>query len=191
MSSFPIDFHGRDQYGHYVVLSVDGDERIVRYEDGREARRHIVNLRLAHTNREQFEQFAPSAPPKAKAKTTPPKKPRRATGDNPSTFDQEEAIAVTARLIPLLAGDPPAFVSHKQLVAAYLADSAGSRLVARARELQTDSRSREAIAANMIAWFSQHITVGTSPYARDFERQKIDGAWAYRPRARKEERRNE
>jgi hypothetical protein len=183
MSDFPIGFHGRDRYGPYVVLAIDGDDRLVRYEDGREARRHISVLRLAHTNREQFDQFAPTSP------ATPPhpkpaKKPRRATDDDPSSFEQQEVFDVTARLIRQLTGDPPAFVSHAQLVAAFVADPAGGRLVARARELQGDHRTREAIAANMIAWFSQRITVRTSPHARDFERRKIDGAWAYRPRTR-------
>ena len=189
MTDFPPGFHGRDRYGNYVVLAIDGDDRLVRYDDGREARRHISLLRLAHTNREQFDQFAPTAPTaptKPKPTPTPPKKPRRATRDDPPSFDQDEVMDVTARLIRELAGDTNSeYVTHDYLVAALLLDSAGSRLVARARELQGDDRRREVIAANMIAWFGQRITVGTSPHARDFERKKIDGAWAYRPRARK------
>jgi hypothetical protein len=182
MLDFPPNFQGRDRYGPYTVLAVDGDDRLVRYDDGREARRSVVVLRLAHTNREQFDQFAPTA----KAPAAPPaKKPRRPaiSPPEPSTFEQEEVMAVVARLIKELAGDTPDFITHEQLVAALLADAAGRRHVARARELQGDDRRREVIAANMIAWFSQRITVRTSPHARDFERKKIDGAWAYRPRS--------
>ena len=181
MNDFPIGFHARDRYGPYVVLAVDGDERIVRYDDGREARRHISLLRLAHNNREQFDQFAPTAP--APAAPRPQKTPARRPAEE-TTFSQKETEPVIARLIRELAGDPPTYVSHAQLTAALLTDAAGRRIIARARELQGDDRRPEAIAANMVAWFSQRITVRTSPYARDFERRKIDGAWAYRPRGK-------
>ncbi len=181
MTDFPPNFHGRDRYGDYVVLAVDGDERIVRYDDGREARRHISLLRLAHNNREQFEQFAPTAPaPAAPHPQKAPARDRRASEE--TTFSQKDTEPLIARLIRQLAGDPPQYVPHDYLVAALLTDAAGRRLIARARELQGDDRRPEAIAANMVAWFSQRITVRTSPHARDFERRKIDGAWAYRPR---------
>jgi len=34
----------------------------------------------------------------------------------------------------------------------------------------------------MVSWVSQRITVGESDWARAFERTKIDGLGAYRPR---------
>ena len=189
MTDFPPNFQGRDRYGNYTVLAVDGDDRLVRYEDGREAHRSVVLLRLAHTNREQFDQFAPSAPaakaPAAKPPAAPSRKKPAAGGRRPpaeTTFSQEDTEPVIAGLIRELAGDPPAFVTHEQLTAALLTDAAGRRIIARARELQGDNRSREVIAANMVAWFSQRITVGNSPHAHAFERKKIGGAWAYRPR---------
>ena len=179
MTDFPPNFQGRDRYGNYTVLAVDGDDRLVRYEDGREAHRSVVLLRLAHSNREFDADRAPVAPP-------PPKPPRRQAARRPAddepSFKHEETEPVIADLIRELAGDPPAFVTHEQLTAALLTDAAGRRIIARARELQGDNRSREVIAANMVAWFSQRITVGNSPHAHDFERKKIGGAWAYRPR---------
>ena len=44
MTDFLPGFRGRDRYGGYVVLAVDGDDRLVRYDDGREARRSVVLL---------------------------------------------------------------------------------------------------------------------------------------------------
>ena len=184
MTDFPPNFQGRDRYGNYTVLAVDGDDRLVRYEDGREAHRSVVLLRLAHTNREQFDQFAPSAPV-AKPPAAPSRKKPAAGGRRPpaeTTFSQEDTEPVIAGLIRELAGDPPAFVTHEQLTAALLTDAAGRRIIARARELQGDNRSREVIAANMVAWFSQRITTGQSDYTRAFDRRKIARAWAYRPR---------
>ena len=44
-------------------------------------------------------------------------------------------------------------------------------------------QTAEWTAHNMVAWFSQRITVGESDWADQFERQKTDGKWAYRPKA--------
>lgn len=183
MTDFPTNFHGRDRYGPYTVLAVDGDDRLVRYDDGREARRPVVLLRLAHNNREQFDQFAPSAPAPSAAPggRQPPARGRRPPADEP-TFSQAEVLPIIARLIRKLAGDPPEYVPHDHLIAALLGDDAGRRHVDRARELQGDDRRREVIAADMVARFSQRITGRDSPYAADFERKKLGGAWAYRPR---------
>lgn len=186
MTDFPPNFQGRDRYGNYTVLAVDGDDRLVRYDDGREAHRFVVLLRLAHNNREQFDQFAPSAPtaktPAAPSRKKPAARGARPSADEPS-FSQEEVLPIIARLIREQAGDPPAFVTREQLTAALLGDAAGRRHIDRARELQGDDRHRDVIAGNMIDWFSQRITVRTSPYARAFERKKLGGAWAYRPRS--------
>ena len=179
MTDFLPGFRGRDRYGGYVVLAVDGDDRLVRYDDGREARRSVVLLRLAHRNREFDADRAPIAPPPAPPPR--PKSARQRPADEPS-FSQAEIEPIIAGLIRRLAGDPPQFVTHDALVAALLADNAARRHIARARELQGDDRAPAAIAANMVAWFSQRITVRTSPHARAFERRKLAGAWAYRPR---------
>lgn len=41
--------------------------------------------------------------------------------------------------------------------------------------------TREWLAGNMVAWFSQRITVENSEWMEFFERTKINGQWAYRP----------
>ena len=179
MTDFPPGCHGRDRYGGYVVLATDGDDRLVRYDDGREAHRSVVLLRLAHSNREFDADRAPVAPP-------PPAPPRRQAARRPddgiTSFRHDETEPVIADLIRQLTGDPPQYVSHDALLAAFLADPRARRLIARARELQGDDRAPAAIAANMVAWFSQRITTRLSPYTRDFDRRKLAGAWAYRPR---------
>ena len=178
MTDFLPGFHGRDRYGGYVVLAADGDDRLVRYDDGREAHRSVVLLRLAHSNRE----FDADRPPVAPPPPPPPRrKPARPADAEPS-FSHKETEPIIAGLIRQLTGDPPDYVTHDALLAAFLADSAARRLIARARELQGDNRAPEAIAANMVAWFSQRITTGQSDYTRAFDRRKIARAWAYRPR---------
>jgi hypothetical protein len=47
--------------------------------------------------------------------------------------------------------------------------------------VQQRGNTPERIAINMVAWFSQRITVGNSPWAARFERTKIDYRCAYKP----------
>src|SRR5690606_19304003 len=61
-----------------------------------------------------------------------------------------------------------------------LADDAGSGIVTRARAKSSWPDDRSA-ASNMVAWFSQQISVGRSNWADFFERERVAGAWAYRP----------
>ncbi len=45
-----------------------------------------------------------------------------------------------------------------------------------------EDRTADWIAHNMVAWFSQRITVGESDWAARFDREKRNGKWAYRSR---------
>lgn len=180
MTDFPRGFHGRDRYGDYEVLAVDGDYRLVRYADGRQERRSLATLRLAHRNREFDHSRPPPAPP-VPPKTRPPARPAPRRAREETSFSLEETLPVIADVIRQRAGNPPAWVLHTAIVAGLLDDPRGRRLIARARELQGDDRKPDAIAANMVAWFSQKYTTGELPAAHRFKRKKIDGAWAYRP----------
>ena len=62
-----------------------------------------------------------------------------------------------------------------------LEDTAGRKLVEAAHKQQGERQSLAWVVSNMVLWFSQRITVGESDWARDFERNKIDGFWAYQP----------
>lgn len=193
MIDFPPGHRDRDAHGPYEVLAVDGDYRLVRYDDGREARRLVGLLRIAAANRRFY--TGPPAPVSRSSRIAPPRdsresrnpsrrvaKPGQPTEPDTPTFSLAETSPLVADLIRRLAGDPPQFVSHDQLATALLADPAGERLIKAAREVQGDDRAPAAIAANMVAWFSQQITTGASPYSRDFLRRKSRGRWAYRPR---------
>jgi hypothetical protein len=63
-----------------------------------------------------------------------------------------------------------------------LQDSEGRNMVEAAREQQPDQQSLEWLAGNMVSWFSQRITVGESHWAGVFDRSKVDGIWAYKPK---------
>jgi len=180
VTDFPAGFRGRDRYGEYEVVAVDGDYRLVRYQDGREERRSLATLRLAHRNREYDHSRPPPAPP-APPKARPAARPAPQRRREELSFRSDETEPLIAGLIRDLAGDPPAYVPQDTLATALLADTRGRRLIARARELQGDDRPPAAIAAAMLASFGRRFTGGDSPYARRFKRKKVDGAWAYRP----------
>jgi hypothetical protein len=54
-------------------------------------------------------------------------------------------------------------------------------IITRAQSQQGERWAAKSVATTMVAWFSQQITVGKSPWAQRFERIKVDGRWAYRP----------
>lgn len=72
------------------------------------------------------------------------------------------------------------FVTAQEIAAGLLHDPDARAIIDAARE-QQQGWSPEHTASNMVAWFSQRITVGESEWQREFERTKIDGQWAYKP----------
>ena len=97
------------------------------------------------------------------------------------TFTLEEVLPLVARLITTAPSDAGGFVDHESIVAAILTDSEGAKMVYRARKIRPE-RSEHTVAANMVAWFSQQITVDASPWGEFLERKKKAGRWAYRPK---------
>ena len=57
----------------------------------------------------------------------------------------------------------------------------GKHEVEEAYRNRSGFQSREQVASNMVAWFSQRITVGQSKWSDHFERKRIEGSWSYRP----------
>jgi hypothetical protein len=102
-----------------------------------------------------------------------------------ASFSIDEVSLLVARLVPTLqAGDAEGFVSHHQIVMGILASGPGLAAVRHARAAKPDSwHDDQAVAANMVAWFSQQITTGVSRWAEFFDRKKQDGVWAYRPKS--------
>jgi len=101
-----------------------------------------------------------------------------------SPFRIDEVSELIARLLPDLPADSAGFVTHHAIVNAVLADRVGAGIVNRARTMQPDAwADNRAAAASMVAWFSQQITTGLSPWASSFDREQRGSVWAYRPKA--------
>jgi hypothetical protein len=96
-------------------------------------------------------------------------------------WKQADVFPIIARIIERAYADHHRFVTAHEIAAGLLQDSEGRRLVEAALEQQEDKQSLEWLAGNMVAWFSQRITVGESDWKRAFERTKVDGLWAYKP----------
>jgi hypothetical protein len=97
------------------------------------------------------------------------------------TFSHAEVFPLIARLIVRAPGDDSGFVDHEAIVSALLSDDEGHSVVSHASTASSlpDDRS---VASNMVAWFSQQITVGRSQWSDFFDRKRRGGAWAYRPK---------
>src|SRR6266536_2648138 len=98
-------------------------------------------------------------------------------------FSQEDVFPIIARLIQALHQTQGDYVPHGDLVDALLKDAMGKALVDAALAADTAEKSKEWWASNMVQWFSERITENKSAYQSQFERKKIKGAWACRPRA--------
>ena len=73
------------------------------------------------------------------------------------------------------------WVVHDDVTAALLASAESIALLRDRQQVHGQVHSLPWLAHNAVAWFSQHITTGTSPWAPEFERIKVQGKWAYRP----------
>ena len=96
-------------------------------------------------------------------------------------FREAEVFPVIARIIREKSADGSGFVSHQAIASRLLEDREAKVLVAQAHQQQEGDQSQEWIASNMVAWFSQRITVSRSDWVEAFERVKVDGTWAYKP----------
>ena len=97
-------------------------------------------------------------------------------------FTHAEVEPIVADLIKQIHSKTKHFVMHEELVGALLKHPAGKQIIEAAlRSRSKAGWSRENWAANMKAWFSQRYP--HSEYRDRFERQKVGGRWAYKPRA--------
>ena len=99
----------------------------------------------------------------------------------PTSFRHEDAFPMIARVIITASSREDIYLDHGRIVAAVIADPFGSKLAAGAQETAKWATVEQA-AANMVAWFSQQITIGKSPWIAFFDRKRIKGTWAYRPK---------
>jgi len=96
-------------------------------------------------------------------------------------WSHDDVFPIIARAIDELYGGHQSFVEHDAIVDFLLNDSAAQNHIDAALARAETERSREWVAHNMVAWFSQRITVGESDWAPRFQRQQIRGKWAYKP----------
>lgn len=95
-------------------------------------------------------------------------------------FEQEDVLPVIAGLIREEA-EAKEYVTHHEIVAALLDDPAGRELAEEAVERRGHTPKRW--ASWMVQAFSKHISAEETVYDEKFERERIDGTWAYRPAA--------
>lgn len=93
-----------------------------------------------------------------------------------------DVFPLIARIIETLYADHHRFITAQEIAARLLQEPESRHIIEAAREQQQEQQSLEWFAANMVAWFSQRITAGESDWADVFDRTKINGLWAYKPK---------
>jgi hypothetical protein len=97
-----------------------------------------------------------------------------------TTFSQSDTSPIIARIIMAAPLDESGFVSHDTIVSSLLDDPAARAIISAATAASKLKGGERGVAANMVAWFSQQITVGRSPWADVLYRKKARGSYAYR-----------
>jgi hypothetical protein len=100
----------------------------------------------------------------------------------PPTWKQADVFPIIAQIIRDLHARNSGYVRHDEITAGLLADPAAAGIITDAYQQNDEKRSLEWLAHNMVAWFSQRITSGHSDWDDAFDRQEIDGKWAYKPK---------
>jgi len=98
-----------------------------------------------------------------------------------STWKHDEVFPIIAHIIERQYQQNPRYITSREIAAQLVQDDDAKPFIQHAQSQQQKNLSPEQLAHNMVAWFSQRITVGNSPWAARFERTKIDGRWAYKP----------
>ncbi len=97
------------------------------------------------------------------------------------SFTHDDVFPIIERLIQDLHEDKRDFVPHRLIAKMLLDDELGRGLVKEARRAnQLDSD--EKCASNMVAWFSKIFTERLPVSAEQFDRTKLRGRWAYKPK---------
>jgi hypothetical protein len=95
-------------------------------------------------------------------------------------WSDDDVFPVIARAIETLSARQSGYVSHDTIVAQLLGDAEALSYIDAARAGDVADRTREWVVHNMVAWFSQRITVGDSPWGTRFDRQMLEDKWACR-----------
>ena len=98
-----------------------------------------------------------------------------------ANWSQDDVFPVIARIIGEAHQQYGGYVTHREITARLVEDRESRPLIEQVRRERDDSPSPEKVAGNMVAWFSQRITVGESEWGQSVERTKLEGQWAYKP----------
>lgn len=98
----------------------------------------------------------------------------------PTTWEQADVFPVIARIIADIHQSTGDFVTHDRIAEQFMADVEGSSIIRDAVAETQGARTETWMAHNMIAWFSQRITMGKSEWQGRFDRMQVAGKWAYR-----------
>jgi len=96
-------------------------------------------------------------------------------------WKQADVFPIIAQVIRDAYAKERRYITHSESTAGLLADPAASRIIEEAQQ-QDKQQILEWLAHNMVAWFSERITVDQSDWADAFDRTKIDDRWAYKPK---------
>jgi hypothetical protein len=97
------------------------------------------------------------------------------------SWKHADVFPIIARIIDESHQQGRAYLTAKAIATRLVGDREGRPLIEQARQQLDGPHSLEWLASNMVAWFSQRITVGESEWDRAVERTRIEGQWAYRP----------
>jgi len=93
-------------------------------------------------------------------------------------FSLEEVFPLIAAIITALNQETGDFAKHGE-IARRLANDSRAQPLLEAAEMLTRFSSREEISSNMVAWWSQQITVDQNEFARHFLRKKGTKGYEY------------
>jgi hypothetical protein len=96
------------------------------------------------------------------------------------SWSQSNVLPIIFRLIAEAFTRQSGFAPSPEIVKLMLSDPEGREAVDWACKGGRD-KTPEWVAQNMVAWFGQRITIGTSDWADRVDRVKIHGRWAYKP----------
>ena len=100
-----------------------------------------------------------------------------------ASWEHADVFPVIAKIIDDSYASKGDFVTHDEITASLTADPEGIAIIQRAQQELNEKSTADWIAHNMVAWFSQRISVGESDWHDRFDRIKVDNKWAYKPKA--------
>ena len=97
------------------------------------------------------------------------------------TWKHDDVFPIIAHIIEQQYQQHQRYITGREIVAQLRQDGAAKSLIEHAQSQQRKDWSVDQLAHNMVAWFSQRITVGNSPWKERFERTKLEDRWASKP----------